>query len=82
MLADTMPAWAPGPRPWLAFASTRQYGVVRPMTGSSQIWITAIDYAQGDPSSSAFWMPAQDISGTNTTPSWPPILTTTAATQQ
>jgi hypothetical protein len=40
MLADTMPAWAPGPRPWLAFASTRPYGVVRPMTGNSQIWIT------------------------------------------
>ena len=79
MLADTMPAWAPGPRPWLAFASTRPYGVVRPMTGSSQIWITAIDVTQADPSSSAFWMPAQDISGTNTTPSWPPIVTTTTA---
>ncbi|MEO8845310.1 MAG: hypothetical protein ABI591_25710 [Kofleriaceae bacterium] len=82
MLADTMPAWAPGPRPWLAFASTRPYGIVRPMTGSSQIWITAIDLAAaGDPSSSAFWMPAQDISGTNTTPSWPPNVTTTAATR-
>jgi hypothetical protein len=79
MLADTMPTWAPGPRPWLAFTSTRPYGVVRPMIGSSQIWITAIDVAQIDPSASAFWMPAQDISGTNTTPSWPPIASTTAA---
>src|SRR6185503_18612924 len=78
-LANTMPAWAPGGGDidWLAFASTRPYGAVRPMLGSSQIWITAINLGladQGlDPSSPAFWLPAQDIRVLDNNPVWAPV---------
>lgn len=75
-LDDTMPAWipAPGAIQWLAFASTRPYGVVRPaMMGTSQIWLAGIDITQGaatDASFAAFWLPCQDITVVNNTPVW------------
>ncbi len=81
-LATTMPVWGPaGPTSWLAFATSRPYGVVRAATGGSQIWIAAIDLTAagtGDPSSAALWLPAQDVTAVNTTPAWAPRVTTTA----
>ena len=74
-LANSAPAWAPatGDRMWLAFVSARAYGAVRPMPAGGQIWITAIDPAQlgaGDPSSAAFWLPAQDVTAVAASPVW------------
>ena len=73
-LADTMPAWGPqhGAIAWLAFASTRPYGAVRPMmTGPSQIWIAAVDLSRaGDPSYAAFWLAAQTVTATDNNPVW------------
>jgi hypothetical protein len=80
-LANTMPTWAPakGERAWLAFASTRPFGVVEPVGGTSQIWVAAIDLAHvassADPSSPAFWMPSQDITVLNNNPIWSPSST-------
>jgi len=74
--ADTMPSWAPiqGERGWLAFASSRAYGLVLPVTGRSQVWIAAVDLAHAattsDPSSAAFWLPAQDVTVLNNNPIW------------
>ena len=80
-LADTMPAWAPAATAngvsWLAFASNRPYGVVRPMLGSSQIWIAAVYTTHaGDPSFAAFWLPCQDITDLANNPVWalPPSI--------
>jgi hypothetical protein len=79
-LANTMPAWGPdGATTWLAFATSRPYGVVRPTAGSPQIWIAAIDLTlAGDPSSAAMWLPAQDVTASNTTPAWALFASTTA----
>jgi hypothetical protein len=76
-LANTMPSWAPlaGDLGFLAFASTRPYGAVRPAKDPSQIWITAVDLARGDggdPSSAAFWLPCQDITSLANNPIWAP----------
>jgi hypothetical protein len=72
-LADTMPTWAPssGDVAWIAFASARPYGLIRPVVGASQIWIAALDLSQpGDPSFAAFWLPAQGITDLNNNPIW------------
>jgi hypothetical protein len=75
-VGDTMPSWAPlqGERAWLAFASSRAYGLVLPADGRPQIWIVAVDLAHatttGDPSSAAFWLPAQDVTVLNNNPIW------------
>ncbi|MDB4956563.1 MAG: tolB protein precursor [Myxococcales bacterium] len=72
-LANTMPTWAPvtGDLAWLAFASARPYGLVRPIIGASQIWVAAIDSSRaGDPSFAAFWLPAQLIANLNNNPIW------------
>ena len=74
-LANTMPAWGPAHDDvaWLAFASIRPYGAVRPITGPSQIWIAAIDLnapAGADPSFPAFWLPSQDIRVLGNNPIW------------
>jgi hypothetical protein len=74
--ADTMPTWAPmpGPHTYLAFASSRTYGVVLPSGGQPQIWVSAIDLtnitANGDPSQPAFWLPCQDVTVLNNNPVW------------
>jgi hypothetical protein len=74
-LADTMPTWAPveGERAWIAFASSRPYGVVEP-GGMSQIWIAAVDLAHAettsDPSAAGFWLPCQDVTVLNNNPIW------------
>jgi hypothetical protein len=77
MAGDAMPAWSPDGA-WLVFTSLRPYGVVRPMAGPPQLWMSAIDpAAPGDPSQSALWLPAQDITAPNVAPSWAPAITTT-----
>ena len=79
--ADTMPSWAPqqNERAWLAFASSRPYGIVVPGGGPSQIWIAAVDLAHaamtGDPSAAAFWLPSQDVTVLNNNPIWSPSPT-------
>jgi hypothetical protein len=76
-VGDTMPGWivAPGTTQWLAFASTRPYGVIRAMPGPAQIWLAGIDVARSagtDPSFAAFWLPSQDIRVVNNNPIWAP----------
>jgi hypothetical protein len=71
-LANTMPAWAPnvGQHAWLAFVSARPYGNVL-SGGRGQIWISAVDLTTaGAPSHPAFWLPSQDVTVLNNTPSW------------
>jgi Tol biopolymer transport system component len=80
-LQNGMPTWAPSHDPdigWIAFTSTRDYGLV--LTQGSkvgaqmrQLWIAAIDFAQianGDPSFPAFRLPAQDLTENNHRPFW------------
>jgi hypothetical protein len=82
MLADTTPAWSPDGN-WLVFATARPYGVVRPMAGGAQLWITAIDLANSgpDPSAPAFWLGAQDLTTANLTPAWTVTPTVMSRTQ-
>jgi hypothetical protein len=80
-LQNGMPTWAPSHDPdigWIAFTSTRDYGVVL-TKGSAigaeqrQLWIAAIDFTQvgkGDPSYPAFRLPAQDLTENNHRPFW------------
>jgi WD40-like Beta Propeller Repeat len=74
--ADTMPAWAPmaSEHTYLAFASSRPYGVVLPSGGQPQIWVSAIDLTNAtpdaDPSQPAFWLPCQDVTVLNNNPVW------------
>jgi len=75
-LATTMPTWAPRITDgiaWLAFASKRPYGAVRPVAGDSQIWIAGVELDRpGDPSFAAFWLPSQDITALANNPIWAP----------
>jgi WD40-like Beta Propeller Repeat len=74
--ADTMPTWAPmsSEHTYLAFASSRTYGVVLPSGGQPQIWVSAIDLTSttpdADPSKPAFWLPCQDVTVLNNNPVW------------
>ncbi len=85
-LTNGMPTWGPrisGNMAWVAFTSTRDYGLVI-ASGSSvlknvawpvrQLWIAAIDLtkmAQGlDPSYPAFRIPSQDFDENNHRPFW------------
>ncbi len=76
--ASQMPSWAPfkGDYAWLAFSSSRPYGVVLPSGGRSQIWVTAIDLAHAQPevdsSAASFWLPCQDVTVSNNNPAWAP----------
>jgi hypothetical protein len=79
-LQNGMPTWAPSHDPdigWIAFTSTRDYGLV--LTQGSkigaemrQLWIAAIDFnqADGDPSYPAFRLSAQDLTENNHRPFW------------
>jgi hypothetical protein len=79
-LQNGMPTWAPSHDPdigWIAFTSTRDYGLV--LTQGSkigaekrQLWIAAIDFNQieGDASYPAFRLPAQDLTENNHRPFW------------
>lgn len=80
-LQNGMPTWAPSRDPdigWVAFTSTRDYGVVLKQgsahgAGQRQLWIAAIDFSQigkGDPSFPAFRLPAQDLTENNHRPFW------------
>jgi len=76
--ATQMPSWAPfqGQFAWLAFTSTRPYGVVLPAGGRSQVWVSAVDLGHAvpgvDPSAAGFWLPCQDPTVVNNTPIWAP----------
>lgn len=80
--ATQMPTWAPfqGELAWLGFSSTRPYGVVLPVGGRSQIWVSAVDLAHSqpelDPSAAAFWLPCQDVTVVNNNPIWGPSADT------
>jgi hypothetical protein len=77
-LGSTMPAWTRGAdgTTWLAFASTRPYGLVRPVKGASQIWVAAVDAnREDDPSYAAFWLSCQDPTKVGNTPVWAPAPT-------
>lgn len=72
-LATTMPTWSPptGDISWLAFSSTRPYGVVMPTAARAQVWMAAVDLTRdGDPSFAAFWLPSQDVGVLNNNPIW------------
>ncbi|HVJ21640.1 MAG TPA: hypothetical protein VM686_39820 [Polyangiaceae bacterium] len=80
-LQNGMPTWAPtveGNIAWIAFTSTRDYGLVLKgdgVTGTAprQLWVAAVDLAavgQGDPSYPAFRLPAQDLNENNHRPFW------------
>lgn len=80
-LQNGMPTWAPaldGNIAWVAFTSTRDYGLVlnaETNTGEPmrQLWVAAVDLSkvgQGDPSYPAFRLPAQDLTENNHRPFW------------
>ncbi len=88
-LQNGMPTWAPaldGNIGWIAFTSTRDYGLVlnaetragagvgagagQPMR---QLWVAAVDLSKAgmlDPSYPAFRLPAQDLTENNHRPFW------------
>lgn len=74
---NSWPKWAPGGgdgRLWLAFTSNRPYGRIE--TGGSQIWIASVSINDAflgvDPSSSAYWMPHQELGTSNHVAYWAP----------
>ena len=80
-LQNGMPTWAPaldGNIGWVAFTSTREYGLVlntgaTPEPATRQLWVAAVDLSkvgQGDPSYPAFRLPAQDLTENNHRPFW------------
>lgn len=80
-LQNGMPTWAPaldGNIAWIAFTSTRKYGLVlngdaNSGSGMRQLWVAAVDLSkvgQGDPSFPAFRLPAQDLTENNHRPFW------------
>jgi hypothetical protein len=76
-LTNSWPRWAPayGTYAWLAVSSKRAYG--SQVTGTPQLWVTAIDLeaaatGTGDPSKPPTWIPGQLISEGNHTPTWLP----------
>ncbi len=75
-LQNSFPRWGPLPDDdvlWLAFSSTRSYSV-DPNGGVPQIWVSAIEpekILEGeDPSSTPFWLPAQDSQSDNHLAIW------------
>lgn len=81
-IANNMPTWAPSPDAtetrWIAFASTRDYGLVlangsKYGKGLQQLWVAAIDPSKlgsGDPSFPAFRLPFQLLNENNHRPFW------------
>jgi hypothetical protein len=83
-LGNVMPAWTSGADgvAWLSFASTRPYGLVRPMKGASQIWVAAVDPSrEGDPSYAAFWLTCNDPATVANDPIWAPAPSTIPPTE-
>ena len=75
-LQNSFPRWGPLPDDdvlWLAFSTTRSYSV-DPNGGVPQIWVSAIEpekILEGeDPSSTPFWLPAQDSQSDNHLAIW------------
>ncbi len=75
-LQNSYPKWGPLPDDdvlWLAFSSKRTYAI-DPSGGKPQVWVSAIDPAlilEGeDPSSTAFWLPAQNTDTDNHASIW------------
>ena len=80
-LQNGMPTWAPaldGNIGWIAFTSTRDYGLVlnaetHPGQPMRQLWVAAVDLSKAgqlDPSYPAFRLPAQDLNENNHRPFW------------
>jgi hypothetical protein len=73
-IGNSMPTWAPSTKPgifWIAFSSLREYATVRPQDDKAdQIWISAIDPTQDDPSYAGFWAPFQAIADGNHRAFW------------
>jgi Tol biopolymer transport system component len=82
-IQDNMPTWAPSGVPndyaWIAFSSTRDYGVVLSRASRlgqrEQLWVAAIDLERArmgttDPSAPAFRLPAQDLNEDTHRPFW------------
>lgn len=78
---NSMPTWAPTAvdgTQWVAFTSTRDYGMVLAPgstygSGRNQLWIAAIDASklgQGDPSFPAFRIPFVDLLENSHRPFW------------
>ena len=75
-LQNSYPKWGPLPDDdvlWLAFSSKRSYSI-DPNGGTPQVWVSAIDPAKilndEDPSSTAFWLPAQNTFTDNHASIW------------
>lgn len=75
-LQNSYPKWGPLPDDdvlWLAFSSKRSYAI-DPSGGKPQVWVSAIDPAKivdgEDPSSTAFWLPAQNTDTDNHASIW------------
>ena len=75
-IQNSYPKWGPLPDDdvlWLAFSSKRSYAI-DPSGGKPQVWVTAIDPAKiidgDDPSSTAFWLPAQNTHTDNHASIW------------
>ena len=75
-LQNSFPRWGPLPDDdvlWLAFSTTRSYSV-DPNGGVPQIWVSAIEPEKildgEDPSSTPFWLPAQDSQSDNHLSIW------------
>lgn len=81
-LANNMPTWAPtsdgDDTLFIAFASTRDYGLVlangsKYGSGRQQLWVAALDpskFGHGDPSFPAFRLPFQLLQEDNHRPFW------------
>ena len=76
-LQNSFPRWGPLPDDdvlWLAFSTTREYEVDPSERNLPQIWLSAIEPEKAvdgmDPSSVAFWLPAQDSQSDNHLAIW------------
>lgn len=78
---NSWPRWNPfvvqeptGSLMYFTFSSTRDYGIELVSAKQPQVWMAAFDPAKAkmnvDPSSSAFWMPFQDVKSHNHIAQW------------
>jgi hypothetical protein len=78
---NSWPRWSPfvvheptGDLLYFTFSSTRDYGIELVSAKQPQVWMAAFDPAKAmqnvDPSSTAFWMPFQDVKSHNHIAQW------------
>jgi len=85
VVENSFPRWAPffylkqaagfGPLYWISFSSDRNYGLHTPAPGATLLWMAAIydpytSVGSGDPSSTAFALPFQDLANDNHMAQW------------